>query len=170
MGPCVNSRAGASGLSCTPPSHVCSPLTGINRDLQLKSTNKTSWALVNPEKVLRMWRRAASEVTSRCGATTWRAVRPSRGAQRRPAWRAAWTTQVTCYSSDSAVADRVLPSQRHMFDLPRDVAYLNAAYMSPMLHAQHDAVYTATRRKQAPWEVSDQRASAALTRPDSGNR
>ena len=26
-----------------------------------------------------------------------------------------------------------LPSQRHLFDIPDDVAYLNCAYMSPLM-------------------------------------
>ena len=44
-----------------------------------------------------------------------------------------------------------IPSQRHLFDLPRDIAYLNCAYMSPLLTAAVEAGETVmiTRRGKA---------------------
>jgi selenocysteine lyase/cysteine desulfurase len=47
-----------------------------------------------------------------------------------------------------------IPSQRHLFDLPRDVAYLNCAYMSPLLHAAVEAGDRGLRRKARPWELT----------------
>jgi len=51
------------------------------------------------------------------------------------------------------VADEI-PSQRHLFDLPREVAYLNCAYMSPLLHAAVEAGEAGVRRKARPWELT----------------
>ncbi len=47
----------------------------------------------------------------------------------------------------------VIPSQRHLFDIPRDVAYLNCAYMSPLLHSAVEAGTAGLRRKARPWEI-----------------
>jgi len=47
----------------------------------------------------------------------------------------------------------VLESQRALFDLPRDVAYLNCGYMSPLSHAVRDAGEAGIRKKVRPWEV-----------------
>ena len=47
----------------------------------------------------------------------------------------------------------ILPSQRHLFDLPGDIAYLNCAYMSPLSHAVTAAVHEGVDRKQRPWIV-----------------
>lgn len=47
-----------------------------------------------------------------------------------------------------------LPSQRHLFDLPRDVAWLNCAYMSPLMHAAVTAGEAGIRRKAQPWSVA----------------
>ena len=44
-----------------------------------------------------------------------------------------------------------LPSQRHLFDIPEEVAYLNCAYMSPLMNAVRDAGFTAVRKKTTPW-------------------
>ncbi len=33
----------------------------------------------------------------------------------------------------------MIPNQRHLFDLPDDVAYLNVAYTAPLLRAAADA-------------------------------
>ena len=29
----------------------------------------------------------------------------------------------------------MIPCQRHLFDLPDDIAYLNCAYMAPLMHS-----------------------------------
>jgi selenocysteine lyase/cysteine desulfurase len=45
-----------------------------------------------------------------------------------------------------------LPSQRALFDLPEEVAYLNCAYLSPQLRAVTEAGLAAVPRKARPWE------------------
>jgi selenocysteine lyase/cysteine desulfurase len=47
-----------------------------------------------------------------------------------------------------------LPSQRHLFDIPEDVAYLNCAYMSPLMTRVRDAVVEGLDRKRHPWEIT----------------
>ena len=46
-----------------------------------------------------------------------------------------------------------LSPQRHLFDIPRDVAYLNCAYMSPLSHRVVEACRVGLLRKQRPWEL-----------------
>ncbi len=46
-----------------------------------------------------------------------------------------------------------LPSQRHLFDIPDDVAYLNCAYMSPLMTKVRDATVEGLDRKRRPWEI-----------------
>lgn len=48
----------------------------------------------------------------------------------------------------------LIPNQRHLFDLPRDVAYLNCAYMSPLLKAAQAAGEEGLRRKVRPWQIT----------------
>lgn len=47
-----------------------------------------------------------------------------------------------------------LGPQRHLFDLPEDVAYLNVAYMSPLLVASVEAGRTAAEQKARPWTIT----------------
>lgn len=47
----------------------------------------------------------------------------------------------------------MIPCQRHLFEIPEDVAYLNCAYMSPLSKAVADAGIRAVGRKVAPWTV-----------------
>jgi selenocysteine lyase/cysteine desulfurase len=47
-----------------------------------------------------------------------------------------------------------LPSQRHLFDMPDDVTYLNCAYMSPLMTKVRDAVVEGLDRKRRPWEIT----------------
>ena len=49
----------------------------------------------------------------------------------------------------------MLPCQRHLFDLPDDVAYLNCAYLSPLLKRSAEAGHAALDRKLRPWEIKD---------------
>lgn len=49
--------------------------------------------------------------------------------------------------------DRVIPSQRHLFDIPPDVAYLNCAYMSPLMHEVLAAGQAGLARKARPWTI-----------------
>jgi len=44
----------------------------------------------------------------------------------------------------------MLPSQRHLFDIPREVAYLNAAAWSPLPKAVQAAGHAAWRARPAP--------------------
>jgi selenocysteine lyase/cysteine desulfurase len=47
----------------------------------------------------------------------------------------------------------MLASQRHLFDIPRDVAYLNAAAWSPLPLAVQEAGRMGVERKTRPWDV-----------------
>lgn len=48
----------------------------------------------------------------------------------------------------------MIACQRHLFDIPREVAYLNAAYMSPLMTAAVAAGDAGLRRKAAPWRLA----------------
>jgi len=48
----------------------------------------------------------------------------------------------------------MLPSQRALFDIPPDVAYLNAAAWSPLPHATQEAARAAVSRKAQPWKLA----------------
>jgi selenocysteine lyase/cysteine desulfurase len=48
----------------------------------------------------------------------------------------------------------MLPCQRHLFDIPDDVAYLNCAYMSPLMKPVIEAGATGLARKAHPWELT----------------
>ncbi|HKB49188.1 MAG TPA: aminotransferase class V-fold PLP-dependent enzyme, partial [Ktedonobacterales bacterium] len=48
----------------------------------------------------------------------------------------------------------ILPSQRDLFEIPDDVAYLNCAYMSPLLRAARAAGEAALARKSQPWRIT----------------
>ena len=47
----------------------------------------------------------------------------------------------------------MIPSQRHMFDIPEEIAYLNCAYISPLSHDVLAAGEMGLRRKYHPWEI-----------------
>lgn len=46
-----------------------------------------------------------------------------------------------------------LPCQRHLFDLPDEVAYLNCAYMGPLSKAVLRAGVDGLSRKARPWKI-----------------
>jgi selenocysteine lyase/cysteine desulfurase len=46
-----------------------------------------------------------------------------------------------------------LPSQRHLFELPDDVTWINCAYMAPQLRAVTEAGREAVGRKARPWLI-----------------
>jgi selenocysteine lyase/cysteine desulfurase len=46
-----------------------------------------------------------------------------------------------------------IPCQRHLFDLPDEVAYLNCAYMSPILKRAAEVGAEAIGRKLQPWRI-----------------
>jgi|SRR5271166_2160075 len=48
----------------------------------------------------------------------------------------------------------MLPCQRHLFDIPADVAYLNCAYMSPLMKPVIEAGAAGLARKAHPWELT----------------
>jgi len=48
----------------------------------------------------------------------------------------------------------LLASQRNLFNIPADVAYLNCAYMSPLMHSVVEAGDIAVRCKQQPWRIT----------------
>jgi selenocysteine lyase/cysteine desulfurase len=50
----------------------------------------------------------------------------------------------------------IIPSQRHLFDLPREVAYFNAAYMGPMPNAARVAGSDSYAMKAQPWRYQVQ--------------
>jgi len=56
--------------------------------------------------------------------------------------------------SGSLVAAAPIPCQRHLFDIPADVAYLNCAYMSPLPRASLEAGLGAVARKARPWTIA----------------
>jgi len=49
--------------------------------------------------------------------------------------------------------DAILPSQRALFDMPREVCYLNAASYSPLPLKTQEAARDAVGRKGQPWKV-----------------
>ncbi len=48
----------------------------------------------------------------------------------------------------------ILPSQRGLFDIPREVAWLNCAYMSPLMHRVAEAGSAGLRQKARPWKIA----------------
>jgi selenocysteine lyase/cysteine desulfurase len=45
-----------------------------------------------------------------------------------------------------------IPSQRHLFDIPDDIAYFNCAYYSPQLNRSRDRLLAGVVGKSHPWE------------------
>ena len=50
----------------------------------------------------------------------------------------------------------MIQCQRHLFDIPRDVAYLNCAYISPIPTASRTAGDAGMARKSTPWTIKPQ--------------
>lgn len=48
----------------------------------------------------------------------------------------------------------MLPNQRHLFDIPDDVAWLNCAYMAPLMRAVCEAGERGIHRKRQPWLIT----------------
>jgi selenocysteine lyase/cysteine desulfurase len=48
----------------------------------------------------------------------------------------------------------MIPCQRHLFDIPDDVTYLNCAYTSPLMKPALDAGIAGFARKAHPWELA----------------
>ncbi len=47
----------------------------------------------------------------------------------------------------------MIPCQRHLFDIPDDIAYLNCAYFSPLMQKVREAGHLGVDRKSQPWKV-----------------
>jgi selenocysteine lyase/cysteine desulfurase len=56
--------------------------------------------------------------------------------------------------NDESPVHTIVPSQRALFDIPDDVAYLNAAYMGPMPKLAVAAGDAGMRRKLRPWSIA----------------
>ena len=54
----------------------------------------------------------------------------------------------------NSIAARPLPSQRHLFDIPDDIAFLNCAYLSPLPKASLAAGERGLWRKAQPWSIA----------------
>lgn len=48
----------------------------------------------------------------------------------------------------------MLISQRHLFNIPHEVVYLNTAYMSPLLNSVVEAIDRGVRSKAHPWKIT----------------
>ena len=48
----------------------------------------------------------------------------------------------------------ILNNQRNLFDIPADVAYLNCAYMSPLLRTSIKTTHSSFQRKARPWNIT----------------
>lgn len=57
-----------------------------------------------------------------------------------------------------------IPSQRHLFDIPAEVAYLNCAYMGPLMHSVIEAGEQGLRAKARPWGIASGDFFAAVER------
>lgn len=49
--------------------------------------------------------------------------------------------------------EMTLPCQRDLFEIPKEVAYFNCAYLSPLMRAVREAGYRGVDRKRSPWQV-----------------
>ena len=47
----------------------------------------------------------------------------------------------------------IIESQKHLFEIPRGVAYFNNAYMSPLMHSVVAAMHEGIASKAKPWTV-----------------
>jgi len=47
----------------------------------------------------------------------------------------------------------MLTNERHLFDVPSDIAYFNTAYFGPRLHSVNDAAISAVGLTARPWDV-----------------
>ncbi len=60
-----------------------------------------------------------------------------------------------------------MDSQRHLFDVPADVPYLNAGYLGPRLHRVEEAGRAAPAPTARPWETSRGRPAPSGRHPRS---
>jgi selenocysteine lyase/cysteine desulfurase len=45
----------------------------------------------------------------------------------------------------------MLPNQKHLFNIPEDITYLNCAYLSPQLRSVTEAGHKSVSGKENPW-------------------
>src|SRR5947199_3802186 len=69
-----------------------------------------------------------------------------------------------CPFRDMRQESLMLTSQRALFDIPDDVAYLNAAGWSPLPRATQEAAREAVARKGQPWKLAADFSDAQHTR------
>jgi len=50
----------------------------------------------------------------------------------------------------------MIPSQKHLFDIPDEITYLNCAYLSPQLQSVKEAGISGVSHKSSPWELMPQ--------------
>lgn len=50
----------------------------------------------------------------------------------------------------------IIPSERHLFSIPRNVCYLNAAYMMPQTEAIQKAIHEAVTFRASAWRVREE--------------
>ncbi|MBN4081288.1 aminotransferase class V-fold PLP-dependent enzyme [Caldithrix abyssi] len=50
----------------------------------------------------------------------------------------------------------MIPSQKHLFDIPDDVTYLNCAFLSPQLRSVQVTGIEGVSRKSSPWKLTPQ--------------
>jgi len=48
----------------------------------------------------------------------------------------------------------MIPCQKHLFNIPDDITYLNCAYLSPQLRSVSEAGQIGAARKEHPWQVT----------------
>jgi selenocysteine lyase/cysteine desulfurase len=47
----------------------------------------------------------------------------------------------------------MIPCQKHLFNIPEDVTYLNCAYLSPQLRSVSEAGHAGIAAKEQPWQI-----------------
>ena len=57
-----------------------------------------------------------------------------------------------------------IPNQRHLFDIPAEVAYFNCAYMAPLMHCVLEAGDRGVRSKARPWTIASDDFFAGMER------
>ena len=48
----------------------------------------------------------------------------------------------------------MIPNQRHLFSIPKEITYLNCAYTAPLMKAAEAAGKNAVVAKVAPWQIT----------------
>jgi selenocysteine lyase/cysteine desulfurase len=74
------------------------------------------------------------------------------------------SASISCENRKLSEKLKVLASQRHLFDIPRDVCYLNAAAWSPLPLVAVEAGQIGAARKARPWELAGDFAEAQTER------